>query len=283
MPSHQLNTLKFDQLDIIGYSVAGEETVVAVPQLDVCFDIGKAPDQFVSINHLLLTHGHMDHAAGFAYYLSHRHFDGQAPGTLVAPQNLIKPIQQILDGWGQLDGNPIPVKLVGVSPGDQFQIKSNLIARVFPTAHCYGSVGYCLLEIRKKLKPEYRDVPGPELVKLKQQGIDIENQLEIPLVTYLGDTQPADFSQLDYVSNSKILITECTFYEQEHIDRAKAGKHMHVGQFTDFIGSMNNEHVVITHTTQRTSIRDAKRRLKKTLPQSLWQKVTLLMERPRSR
>ena len=281
MPSHQLNTLKFDQLDIVGYSVAGEETVVAVPQLDVCFDIGKAPDQFVSINHLLLTHGHMDHAAGFAYYLSHRHFDGQAPGTLVAPKNLIKPIQQILEGWGQLDGNPIPVTLVGVDPGDEIQIKSNLIARAFPTAHCYGSVGYCLLEIRKKLKPEYREVPGPELVKLKQQGIDIENQLDIPLVTYLGDTQPADFSQLDYVANSKILITECTFYEQEHIDRAKAGKHMHVGQFTDFIQQMNNEHVVIIHTTQRTSIRDIKRWLKKELPESLHEKVTLLMDRSR--
>ncbi len=279
MPSHQLNTLKFDQLDIVGYSVAGEETVVAVPQLDVCFDIGKAPDQFVSINHLLLTHGHMDHAAGFAYYLSHRHFDGQAPGTLVAPKNLIKPIQQILEGWGQLDGNPIPVTLVGVDPGDEIQIKSNLIARAFPTAHCYGSVGYCLLEIRKKLKPEYREVPGPELVKLKQQGIDIENQLDIPLVTYLGDTQPADFSQLDYVANSKILITECTFYEQEHIDRAKAGKHMHVGQFTEFIQQMNNEHVVIIHTTQRTSIRDIKRWLKKELPESLHEKVTLLMDR----
>ena len=29
--------------DVIGYSVAGEETVVSVPSLDVCFDIGRCP------------------------------------------------------------------------------------------------------------------------------------------------------------------------------------------------------------------------------------------------
>ena len=40
MASHNLSHVKIDDLDVIGYSVAGEETVVAVPQLDVCFDIG---------------------------------------------------------------------------------------------------------------------------------------------------------------------------------------------------------------------------------------------------
>jgi len=64
MPSHNLAHIKIDDLEIIGYSVAGEETVVAVPQLDICFDVGKAPDQIIPINHILLTHGHMDHAAG---------------------------------------------------------------------------------------------------------------------------------------------------------------------------------------------------------------------------
>ena len=83
MPSHNLASINIDDLEIIGYSVAGEETVVAVPQLDVCFDIGKAPDQIIAINNVLITHGHMDHAAGFAYYLSQRKFCGISPGTIL--------------------------------------------------------------------------------------------------------------------------------------------------------------------------------------------------------
>ena len=94
MASHNLAKIKIEDLEIIGYSVAGEETVVAVPQLDVCFDIGKAPDQVISINNVLLTHGHMDHAAGIAYYLSHRQFCGQKPGRVFAPENIIFPLRK---------------------------------------------------------------------------------------------------------------------------------------------------------------------------------------------
>ena len=281
MASHRLARIEIDGMEFIGYSMAGEETVVAVPQLDVCFDIGKAPDQAISINHVLLSHGHMDHAAGIAYYLSHRNFDGQAPGTMLAPRNLIPSIQQVLDGWSGLDGNRIPAQLKGVVPGDELAIKANLLARVFPTDHCYGSVGYTILEKRKKLKAEYTHLAGPELVKLKQQGIQIDRPLEIPLVTYLGDTQCAPFAQLDYVANSKILIAECTFFEQDHVERARAGKHMHINDFIPLIEGLNNEHIIITHTTQRTGINIVSRILRQTLPETIASKVRLLMERRR--
>ena len=72
----------------------------------------------------------------------------------MAPANLIPPMRQILDAWGDLDGNKIPANLVGVGRRRN-QIKPNLFARAFPTKHSRGSVGYCVLEKRKKLKPEY--------------------------------------------------------------------------------------------------------------------------------
>ena len=87
---------------------------------------GKAPDQLISINNVLLTHGHMDHSAGIAYYLSHRIFCGQKPGRVFAPENMILPMREIIDGWGRLDGNKIPAELVGMQAGDEHQIKPNL-------------------------------------------------------------------------------------------------------------------------------------------------------------
>ena len=41
MASHNLARIKIGDLEVIGYSFAGEETVVAMPQLDICFDIEK--------------------------------------------------------------------------------------------------------------------------------------------------------------------------------------------------------------------------------------------------
>ena len=278
MPSHNLAYIKIDDLEIIGYSVAAEETVVAMPQLDVCFDIGKAPNQIVPINNILLTHGHMDHAAGIAYYLSHRNFCGQSPGTILAPENLLDPMKKIISAWSHLDGNKIPANLVGVKAGDEYQIKPNLFTRVFPTKHSKGSVGYSVIEKRKKLKSEYAELTSAQIVELKKQNVEIDYPVEIPIVSYLGDTQYVDFSQLGYIVESKILIAECTFYIEEHSGRAQAGKHMHISEFAELIQKLNNEHIIVTHTTQRTPMWEIRKILKETLPPEKYDRIILLMD-----
>ncbi len=281
MASHNLAQVKIDELEIIGYSIAGEETVVAIPQLDVCFDVGKAPDQIISINHVLLSHGHMDHAAGFAYYLSQRNFCGLPAGTILAPWDLLAPMREIIDAWGRLDGNKVPNNLVGVQPGDEYQIKPNLFARVFPTKHGQCSVGYSIIEKRKKIRPEYAKLTAPQIVELKKQAVQIDYPLEVPIVTYISDTQYVDFSQLDYIVKSKILIAECTFYEVDHTGRAEAGKHMHVNEFAQLIQKLQNEHIIIAHTTQRTPMREIREILKKTLPPDKYDRTMLLMDNRR--
>jgi ribonuclease Z len=277
MAGHNLATIKIDELEIIGYSVAGEETVVAMPQLDVCFDVGRAPTQIIPINNVLITHGHMDHAAGIAYYLSHRNFCGLPAGTILAPEHLLGPIRQIINAWSRLDGNKVRANLVGVKAGDEYQVKPNLFTRVFPTKHGKSSVGYAVIERRKKLKSEYTGLTGPQLVKLKKQGAEIDYPLEIPIVTYLGDTQYVDFSQLKYIAESKILIAECTFYETEHTGRAEAGRHMHISEFAGLVEKLQNEHIIITHTTQRTPMREIRKILKQAVSAEKYHKIILLM------
>jgi ribonuclease Z len=278
MPSHNLAQITLDDLEIIGYSAAGEENVVALPQLDICFDAGKAPQQIIPINHLLLTHGHMDHSAGIAFYLSQRNFCGIIAGTLLAPEPLTGYIKTILDAWGQLDGNPIPVNLVGVKAGDEYQIKPNLFARVFATKHSRGSVGYTVLEKRKKLKPEYLSLSGAALVELKKRGVEIDYQIELPLVSYLGDTPYGSFAELDYVMSSKILITECTFFLGEHLERAQIGRHMHADNMVQLMERSKNQHVILMHITQRTGIGEIRRTLRDRLPKEACEKILVLSE-----
>ncbi|GAI13931.1 unnamed protein product, partial [marine sediment metagenome] len=125
----------------------------------------------------------------------------------------------------------------------------------------------------------YAGLTSPQIVELKSQGVQIDYPLEIPIVTYLGDTRYVDFSQLKYIVESKILIAECTFYEVEHTERAEAGRHMHLGEFVTLLEKLQNDHIVITHTTQRTPMREIRRTLKEALPPEKYKKTILLMDK----
>ncbi|MEN0019278.1 MAG: MBL fold metallo-hydrolase, partial [Planctomycetota bacterium] len=73
---------------IQGISVAGELTSIMVPELDVCFDMGQCPRAALASKYVAVTHGHMDHIGGLAYYASQRRFQGMGSGTIVCDERI---------------------------------------------------------------------------------------------------------------------------------------------------------------------------------------------------
>ena len=69
----------------------------------------------------------------------------------------------------------------------------------------------------------------------------------------------------------------------EHTERADAGRHMHIDEFAELTERMQNEHIIITHLTQRTSIMEIKKILKSKLAPELCEKIILLMDNRRTR
>lgn len=281
MGYRRLAKLTFDGLDIVGYSVGGEETVVMAPTLDVCFDIGKTPESALSVNHVLLSHGHMDHAAGIAYYCSQRDFREMAPGTVLLPARLAPVLERLLACWRDFDGTHPPAKIIAMEPGQEYEIRRNLFAFAFATNHNSDSLGYTVIERRQKLKPEYHGLPGPEIARLRKAGEPVTYTLNMPLVTYLGDTMAGDFEQLACVTHSKILIAECTFFDQDHHDRARAGRHYHFDDLSRLLLNTQNEHILLTHLSRRTEMAQARKMVDQALPADLAQRVHFLMDRPK--
>src|SRR5262249_586954 len=107
MVEHVLSDIR-----MLGYSLAREESVLAAPELNVCLEVGRAPREIIAIDHVLLTHGHMDHAAGLAYYFSQRNFIGTAPGTALVPAPLERPIRELMRVWGDIEGHISPANVV---------------------------------------------------------------------------------------------------------------------------------------------------------------------------
>jgi ribonuclease Z len=265
-------------MHLIGYSVAGEETVVQVPELDVCFDIGRAPYFALTSNTICISHGHMDHLAGIAYYLSQRHFQGMQGGTILLPSEIARFVDEMLRAWRNVERQRTPYTLVPMEPGGVHQVRRDFVIRALETHHGGPSLGYALVSVREKLKPEFHGKTSNELVALKKQGVEIQYRLEVPLVTYLGDTSVGPvFGQPDVV-NAEVLLTECTFYEKEHRQRAKAGRHLHVEQFADILPTLKNKQVIVLHVSRRTGIRKAKSYLRRRVGDELMKNVQFLMD-----
>jgi ribonuclease Z len=116
-------------------------------------------------------------------------------------------------------------------------------------------------------------------VALKKQGVEITRRLEIPLVAYLGDTARANYSSLPHVRQARVLLVECTFFDADHVRRARAGRHLHVADLAEVLEGTCNQRVILTHVTRRTNVAEARKILRKTLSKETFERVTFLMSR----
>ena len=261
-----------------GFSVAGEATVVQTPELDVCFDMGFCPRSALASKYVAISHGHMDHIGGLAYYCSQRVFQGMGPGTLLCDRRIAPAVKRMLDGYIDLEQQVTPYELVALEPDEEFEIKNNIVIRGFELEHGAPAFGYSIIEKRSKLKPEYRDMPQEKLRDLKGRGVEITRILEIPLLAYLGDTAPCAPLVREDVRTAKVVISECTFIEDEHRKRAKIGNHMHLEDIAEWLPVLECDTLVLIHLSRRNSIAQAKTRLEEVVGAERAERVRFLMD-----
>lgn len=261
-----------------GLSIAGESTCVQVPELDVCFDMGACPRAMLASKFVALSHGHMDHIGGLAYYCSQRVFQGMGPGTIVCSKTIAPAVRAMMAGFVDLENQVTPYELRELSPGDELEIKNNIFLRIFDVEHTSPSSGYSIVEKRSKLKPEFYELPQEKLRELKDKGADITRILEVPLVSYLGDTTPGPWMVSETVRKSQIIIAECTFIEPDHKERARIGKHLHLDDVIEWLPVLECEKLVLVHLSRRSNLMEARKRLRRLVKPALVDKVEFLMD-----
>lgn len=276
--SGQVGFLYVPPYRVQGISVAGEQTVVQVPELGVCFDIGLCPRIALSSPYVALSHGHMDHIGGLPYYFSQRMFQGMGVGTCVCHPAIAGPLERMMASWADLEHQRTPHQIIALPPDEQIEIKNNIFLRAIEVGHTVPALGYAVIERRSKLKEEYRDYPQEKLRELKSGGAEITRTLEIPLIAYTGDTQLGPYLYRDEFAQAKVVIAECTFFEPDHRSRAAIGQHLHAQDIASLLKVWEAEAVVLIHLSRRTNLQEARGHLSDLAGPEHAERVHVLMD-----
>ncbi|HYK40801.1 MAG TPA: MBL fold metallo-hydrolase [Thermoanaerobaculia bacterium] len=238
---------------IEGVSIAGHESYFKLPGFRSLLEFGRAPEDTLGYGTICLTHGHLDHAAGIAHHASRRTLTGLGPARVFAPAEAIPDLTVWLEACERLEQVRYGTKLEAAVPGESVALRRDLELRFLPGRHRVPTVGYLFTEIRRKLKDEHVGRSGPEIAALRDRGMDVTRREEVALLAYPGDCGPAIFDAVPALFTARVLLIECSFFAPDDVGRAHAYEHLHISDFAERAELFQNETVVLTHFTLRSS------------------------------
>ncbi len=263
-------------LTIEGYSRGAVQSYWRCPELRVAFDLGGCPWSFTGTPTFFVSHAHLDHLAALPTIVARRRMMKMPPPTIYMPAEEVELSQRLLQTWQRLDRGKMVCTIVGVNPGDEYELSREHTVTVFKTTHSIPSVGYVIWERKKKLKAELIGRSQDEIRDLKLSGIEVDQEVKVPLLCYAGDTTPEGLDAYEPVYQAKILITEMTFFRPEH-QPTKVHKfgHTHLYDIIFRSEKFKNELIILGHFSTRYQESQFRNLIADKFPPSLRDRVLL--------
>ena len=118
-------------LTLEGKSSSAVATYVRVKELDLVFDLGRCPMNFIGIGNVFISHFHLDHYFGLPIYISQRWLSGIPPGNIYVPWSGSKQLMHILDRISALDTG----RRLGVSNHASSDRRRDSVSAKFGSTH----------------------------------------------------------------------------------------------------------------------------------------------------
>jgi ribonuclease Z len=277
--------LKFEQETVLAFSISALSTYALVPELNCAFDMGDCLLDAIPIERVFVTHAHGDHTRCLLRHESLRRLMGMSPATYYVPQQTEAGFKGLADAWKILenvrDPRYEPPRFKPLRPGDVVWLHRQLAAKAFLVNHTLPSLGYTLFDVRKKLLPEFQGRPGPELARLRRQGITFEQEVWLPRLTFIGDSTIETLYREKHVGQSRILFIEVTYLLDDEQDLARQRGHTHLNDLLRFLKDcpdvLQNPHIVLKHFSMRYDRDLILHTLKSRLPAEFLERVHMLI------
>lgn len=276
-----MSAIQFDTFAVEGQSIAGLETNIRIPQLNLNFDIGRCPPAALRLDHLAISHGHPDHLAGLPYYVVTRQFYGMRPPTIFLPHFLLDPVRRLLALWSEIQGFELQAELLSVKAGERYPFRRDLLLEPFAMQHSIECYGYVVYTRRQKLRDEYHGLPGPQIVALKRQGVELTYEQLTPILGFTGDTLIEGVLAHPTLLECEVLVIEASFLDErrEGPERARAGGHIHLDELVTHAASFRNRALVLIHFSQAYLPDEIPAIVEAKCPEELRDRLHLLLRR----
>lgn len=213
-------SVSFPGMTFEGYSIAGKGSSLYLLEKKVMFDYGVHDPRFLDTKWIFLSHIHSDHMVGLFQLLMSR-MNGPKL-FVICPEANLEALGTLIEQFCQLTACPNTLVFYGVIPGTMLTLSDHHKVLVRPVQHLapdskdghIESVGYTLFETRKVLKEEYKLLPREQIVDLGRQGVELSEERDVNLVTYIGDSMVETYSMPE---NQDIADSQVVFLEATHI------------------------------------------------------------------
>ena len=220
---------------------------------------------------VFITHTHSDHANRVTHVVSRR-----KPPTIYLPAFAAPLLEGYIDAHQAMtDNRPLDELLEAMKRGPpDWQINRKAFAvdvgmeielqkggrnwkiEVVGCVHSVPCVGYAFKEQRKTLKKEYKSLTGKELGDLRKAGTNIQQDELVNRFVFMGDTQASAFDLNPSLLDFPVVITECSFYSEDHLETAERTQHTHWFNLKKHVIAHPETLFVLIHFSMRYSNKD---------------------------
>jgi ribonuclease BN (tRNA processing enzyme) len=275
--------LRLGSLELTAFSISGVSTYVLAPDLDACFDLGHCPLEATRLRHVLLSHTHQDHCTGAHRHLSLRRMYGARPSRIHCPAPSAPHLRDLFRAFDRLEGREpgdYDDIIVGVTAGESIRLSGRFEVRTFEVAHRISSLGFTVVEARRKLKAHLLGLPGPEIAAARARGEDLYDISHHKPLTYIGDSTIETLERHPELGESEILFLEATHLPGTDPEVSRTYGHTNLEQIIALAHespqTFASPHIVLKHFSTRYSREEIVSSAAR-LPGWLREKTTLLI------